>query len=93
MTAIGILVERQTGYNMFYNWSGTILKPIAKVAASPTNIHPEVGSDGRVAVYGPTLTGLAAATMLVMVMPFAFVRMLHARSRRSWWAERRPPSR
>ena len=85
VTAIGILVERHTGYNIFYNWSGTILKPIAKVAASPTNIHPEVGSDGRVAVYGPTLTGLAATTMLVMVMPFAFVRMLHPRSRRSWW--------
>jgi hypothetical protein len=85
LTAFGMIVERQTGYNAFYNWSGSILGPIAKVAPSPTNIHPEIGSDGRVAVYGPTLTGLAAATMLVIVMPFALVRMFDARSRRSWW--------
>ena len=84
LTAIGILVERHTGYSVFYDWSGKILNPIAHVAPSPTSIHPEVGSDGRVAVYGPTLTGLAATTMLVMVMPFALVRVLNARSRRSW---------
>jgi hypothetical protein len=83
--AIGVLVERHTGYNIFYNWSGAILKPIAKVAPSPTNIHPGVGSDGRVAVFGPTQTGLAVATMLVVVMPFALVRLFDARSRRSWW--------
>ena len=84
-TAVGILIERHTGFSIFYNWSGKILGPIAEVPPSPTSIHPEVGSDGRVAVYGPTLTGLAATTMLVMVLPFAFVRMLNARSRRSWW--------
>jgi hypothetical protein len=83
--AIGMIVERQTGFNAFYNWSGALLKPIAHVAPSPTNIHPEVGSDGRVAVFGPTLSGLAATTMLVVVMPFALVRMFHARSRGSWW--------
>ena len=86
ITAIGILFfERHTGFNAFYEWSAAILNPIAKVAASPTNIHPEFGSDGRVTVVGPTLTGLAAATMLLMVMPFAFVRMLKPRSRRSYW--------
>jgi hypothetical protein len=85
LTAIGMIIERRTGYSVFYNWSGAILKPIANVAPSPTNIHPEFGSDGRVAVFGPTLTGLAAATMLVVVSPFALVRMFDARSRRSWW--------
>ena len=85
VTAIGTIVERRTGYNVFYNWSGAILKPIAHVAPSPTNIHPEPGSDGRVAVFGPTLSGLAVTAMLVMAMPFALVRMLDARSRRSWW--------
>ena len=88
VTAIGTIVERRTGYNVFYNWSGAILKPIANVAPSPTNIHPEAGSDGRVAVFGPTLSGLAVTAMLVMVMPFALVRMFDARSRRSrrsWW--------
>ena len=82
--AIGMLVERHTGYNAFYDWSAVLLKPIAHVAPSPTNIHPEVGSDGRVTVVGPTLHGLAATTMLVVVMPFALVRMFDTRSRKSW---------
>jgi polysaccharide biosynthesis protein PslJ len=34
---------------------------------------------------GPTNHGLAATAMLVMVMPFALVRILHPSSRRSWW--------
>jgi hypothetical protein len=83
--AIGLIVERRTGYNIFYNWSGAILKPIASVAPSPTNIHPEFGSDGRVIVVGPTYHGLAAATMLVVVMPFALVRVFDAKTRMSWW--------
>jgi hypothetical protein len=82
--AIGMLVERHTGYNAFYNWSAVLLKPIAHVAPSPTNIHPEIGSDGRVTVVGPTLHGLAATTMLVVVMPFTLVRMFDATSRKSW---------
>jgi hypothetical protein len=83
--ALGMLVERHTGYNIFYELSATVLKPIANVAAAPTNIHPEFGSDGRVTVVGPTLHGLAATTMLVVVMPFALVRMFDATNRRSWW--------
>src|SRR5665213_830678 len=83
--AIGMLVERHTGYNVFYNWTGTILGPIANVAPSPTDIHPAFGTEGRVVVVGPTQHGLAAATMLVVVMPFALVRVFDATSRRSWW--------
>jgi O-antigen ligase len=85
ITAVGIIIERRTGYNVFYNFSGVLLKPIASVASSPTVIHPAFGSDGRVVVVGPTLHGLAAATMMVVVFPFAFVRLLDAPSRRSWW--------
>lgn len=78
ITAVGMVIERQTGYNIFYIWSGAILKPIATVAPSPTVINYAFGSDGRVAVLGPTQHGLAATTMLVMVAPFAFVRALDA---------------
>ncbi len=85
ITAVGIIVERKTGYNAFYNLSGIVFKPIATVAPSPTIITPTVQTGGRVFVVGPTLHGLAAATLLVVVSPFAFVRMLHARSRASWW--------
>jgi hypothetical protein len=85
LMSIGMLVERHTGYNAFYVWSGAILGPIAHVAPSPTDIHPAFGTEGRVVVVGPTQHGLAATTMLVVVMPFALVRVLDARSRRSWW--------
>jgi hypothetical protein len=83
--SIGMIVERHTGYNAFYNWSDAILGPIAKVAPSPTEIHPAFGTEGRVVVVGPTQHGLAATAMLVMVMPFALVRVFDATSRRSWW--------
>jgi hypothetical protein len=80
-----MIIERHTGYNIFYNWSGALLGPIANVAPSPTDIHPAFGTEGRVVVVGPTEHGLAAATMLVIVMPFALVRVFQATSRRSWW--------
>jgi hypothetical protein len=85
LMAVGMLVERHTGYNVFYNWTATVLGPIANVAPSPTDIHPAFGTEGRVVVVGPTQHGLAAATMLVVVMPFALVRVFDATSRRSWW--------
>jgi hypothetical protein len=83
LTAVGMLIERHTGNNLFYNWSATLLKPIATVAPSPTNIHPAFGTDGRVVVVGPTLHGLAASTMLVVVMPFALVRVFDATRRKA----------
>lgn len=85
LMAIGILVERQTGYNIFYEWSRAILGPIANVAPSPTDIHPAFGTEGRVVVVGPTQHGLAVTTMLAVVMPFALVRVFDAATRRSWW--------
>jgi hypothetical protein len=85
LMALGMVVERKTGYNVFYNWSAVLLKPIATVAASPTGIHPGLGSDGRMIVVGPTEHGLAAATMFVVVLPFALVRMFDADSRMVWW--------
>jgi hypothetical protein len=86
LMAIGMLVERHTGYNVFYEWTRTIFKPIATVIPSPTDIHPGLNDEeGRAIVVGPTRHGLAATAMLVMIMPFALVRMLDAASRRSRW--------
>jgi hypothetical protein len=85
LMAIGMLIERRTGYNIFYSWSSAILGPIANVGPSPTDIHPVFGTEGRLVVVGPTAHGLAATTMLVVVMPFALVRVLEATSRKSWW--------
>jgi hypothetical protein len=80
--AIGMLIERRTGYNVFYNGVGALFKPIATVAPSPTDIHPAFGTDGRPVVVGPTLHGLAATTMLVVAFPLVLVRALDATSRR-----------
>jgi hypothetical protein len=85
LMSIGMLIERHTGYNVFYEWSRELLRPIANVALSPTVIHPALGAEGRVNVVGPTQHGLAATTMFVVVMPLALVRVLDAGSRRSWW--------
>jgi hypothetical protein len=85
LASIGMLIERRTGYNIFYESSRAILGPVAKVEASPTNIHPAFGTEGRLVVVGPTLHGLAATTMLVVVMPLALVRVFDATTRRSWW--------
>jgi hypothetical protein len=83
VTAVGMLIERHTGYNVFYAVSATLLHPIATVGAAPTNIHPGFGSDGRVIVVGPTLHGLAATTLLMIVAPFALVRAIDAGDRRT----------
>lgn len=85
LMSIGMLIERRTGYNPFYNWTATILGPIAKVAPAPTDVNPLFGTEGRLVVVGPTAHGLAATTMLVVVMPFALVRVFDATSRKSWW--------
>jgi hypothetical protein len=83
--SVGMLIERRTGYNVFYSLSKDVLSPIANVGGAPTEIHPAFGTEGRLVVVGPTQHGLAAATMLVVVMPFALVRMLDAGSRKTWW--------
>jgi hypothetical protein len=85
ITSLGMLYERHTGQNLFYEWSKSILGPIANIAPAPTDIHPSPATEGRVIVVGPTVQGLAATTMLVMVVPFALVRLLDAATRRSWW--------
>jgi hypothetical protein len=86
LMSLGMLVERHTGYNVFYELGHTILSPIATVMPSPTDIHPSPDiEEGRIIVVGPTKHGLAATAMLVMVMPFALIRVLDAKSRRSWW--------
>jgi len=83
MVAIGMIVERRTGYNVFYEWSSAILRPIATVEPSPTSLVRS-GVEGRINIVGPTLHPLAATAMLMMVMPFALVRMVDNASRRSW---------
>lgn len=83
--AIGVLVERRTGFNVFYWASGKVLSPIATVATPDTSINLATSADDRVVVLGPTATGLACAAMLCMALPFPLARLIGAESRRDWW--------
>jgi hypothetical protein len=85
VVAIGMTIERRTGYNVFYEWGRHILGPIGTVRESGTGIVAEPGIFGRVNIVGPTLHPLAATAMLIMVMPLALVRALDASTRRSKW--------
>jgi O-Antigen ligase len=83
VTALGTLYESRTGYNVFYELGGQLLRPFARVAASPTNIHPTV-EEGRKIVVGPTKHGLALASMLSIALPFAVIKLSEVRS----WSSR-----
>jgi O-antigen ligase len=78
LTAVGTLYESRTGFNPFYIWSAKLLSPIAKVMASPTEIHP---INGRKTVVGPTEHGLALASMLTIALPFAILQLLAVKDR------------
>jgi hypothetical protein len=85
LTALGMVLERRTGYNVFYTWSRIILKPIASVPPVQDVSTYGTGGDGRASVLGPTLHPLAATTLLCMVAPFAFVRALDGETRSRRW--------
>ena len=73
LTAVGTIYESHTGYNVFYEWSTTLLRPLATVAPAPTDLHP------MKVVVGPTQHGLALASMLTIALPFAVLPLLEAR--------------
>jgi hypothetical protein len=79
LCALGVLVERKTGFNAFYEFSRTLLRPVANVVPSPTVIHPDPTKFDRPQIVGPTEHGLAVTTMLSMGLPFALLAMLDAR--------------
>ncbi|HEY7120919.1 MAG TPA: hypothetical protein VH329_00040 [Solirubrobacterales bacterium] len=82
--AVGIIWESRTGYNVFYSLIGHLFDPVASVASSPTDIHPELSDQSRSVILGPTEHGLAATTMLAMVFPFALVGFLDTRGDQRW---------
>ena len=76
ITSLAVILESRTGYNVFYIWWGKLLKPIATVLASPTNLHPSDGS--KPFIVGPTEHPLALASLLSVALPFAIVPLLNA---------------
>jgi hypothetical protein len=84
LAAVGVIWERRTGFNVFYELIGHIFDPIARVAESPTNIHPDPTKESRKVIVGPTDHGLAVATMMVMALPFAIVGFVQTLGNRRW---------
>jgi hypothetical protein len=71
--AIGMIVEHKTHYNVFFDLSSKLLPGVFKVTTITS------GVSGRDTTHGPTVHGLAAATMLSMAFAIAIVRLMHAR--------------
>lgn len=84
LTALGVIWERRTGFNVFYDFLGGLLEPIATVAPSPTEIDPDPTRESRKTIVGPTEHGLAVTAMLVMTVPFAIVGFARGRDWKRW---------
>lgn len=69
--AIGAIWQRQTGTNVFQQWTAAVLPGIFDVTQTPS-----ARGGGPVAVIGPTAHGLALTTMLVLPLPFVVQRLL-----------------
>lgn len=74
VAALGTAIEYRTNINYFYQWTTHL--PFVQVGPEPPD--PKFG---RAAIVGPTQHGLAIATILAMVMPFAFIGIMQARER------------
>lgn len=84
LTALGVIWERRTGFNVFYEFSSKIFSPIATVAPAPTEIDPDPAVEARKTIVGPTEHGLAVTAMLVMVIPFALVGFMRRQDPKRW---------
>jgi O-antigen ligase len=76
LTAIGVLWEYRTGFNVFYEVTSKVL---------PVSWPAELGnvdSLGRKSIIGPTVHPLAPAMMMACAMPYALIRMYDDRELR-----------
>lgn len=84
ITALGVIWERRTGFNVFYDFFGGIFEPVASVTPSPTEIDPDPERESRKTIVGPTEHGLAVTAMLVMTVPFAIVGFARRHDWKRW---------
>jgi GT2 family glycosyltransferase len=75
LTAIGTIYEYRTGTNVFYDWARDVFAPVAEVG-----FPPEDPKYGRPSTVGPGRTPLTVTTMMALVLPFAVVGIMTARS-------------
>lgn len=84
LTALGVIWERRTGFNVFYELAADIFSPIAEVSPAPTEIDPDPAVEARKTIVGPTEHGLAVTAMLVMTIPFALVGFIRRTDPKRW---------
>jgi O-antigen ligase len=84
LTALGVIWERRTGFNVFYEFASSLFSPIADVAPAPTEISPDPAVEARKTIVGPTEHGLAVTAMLVMTLPFALVGFIRRTDKKRW---------
>ena len=76
ITAVGAILEYRLRINPFYSWTAHVL-PVE----FPGDMFSR-DSLGRLTVYGPTSQPLELATILGMMVPFAFVGALESKGRK-----------
>lgn len=84
LTALGVIWERRTGFNVFYEFFGGLFEPIASVTPAPTEIDPDPERESRKTIVGPTEHGLAVTAMLAMTVPFAIVGFARGGGWKRW---------
>lgn len=81
LCGIGALYEYRAHYDVFYQWSRTLLPSgIFEVPIPPASAIDELG---RRVTLGPAEAALELATMLSLAVPIAFVGIMQAERRRS----------
>jgi polysaccharide biosynthesis protein PslJ len=79
VAAFGITLENRSGTNYFFDLTDTLLPGIGLEDRESSIYYDDTG---RRNITGPTSHGLAATTLLAMILPFAIVGVMEARDRR-----------
>ena len=77
VTALGTIWEYRTDYNVFYDLTDALI-PGAEVQEKALGLD----ASGRRNITGPAAHGLAATTLLALVLPIALLGLLESRDRR-----------
>lgn len=78
LCALGVIYQYRAGANLFYEWTRAAVGGALLVDPTPAQKY----SYSRPVITGPTQHGLAVATMLLMIAPFALGFAFQARERR-----------
>lgn len=79
LTAVGVIVESQTGFNVFQELSRKLEFAGVSITEPAGKVAPELS--GRPDIIGPAQHGLAVCTMMAFALPIAIERTLDPRNK------------